>query len=71
MSAADVVRAQVATETLRALHTPEQGDPFEVLRTDLARRLGRPKPGKRVPRDLLHLAAAVTTLTAEAEVTRW
>jgi hypothetical protein len=67
---ADGERARVAMETLRALHAPESPDPFDVLREDLRQRLGRPKPGTRVTRDLMHLADAVTALAAEAEVSR-
>jgi hypothetical protein len=64
-------RAKVAVETLRALHASDGEDPFSVLRVDLQRRLGRPKPGRRVARDLLHLAEALTALAAEAEATRF
>ena len=65
----DEARAHAAAETLRALHSREADDPFEVLREDLRKRLGRPRPGRRVTRDLLHLAEAVTALAAEAEAT--
>ena len=68
--AADADRARAAAQALRVLHAPESPDPFDVLRDDLTRRLGRPKPGKRVTRDLMHLADAVTALTAEAEASR-
>jgi hypothetical protein len=68
--AADRDRARAAVHALRTLHAPEYPDPFEVLREDLHKHLGRPKPGRRAARDLMHLADAVTALVAEAEASR-
>jgi len=69
-TAADPERTRAAMRELRALHASETPDPFDVLREDLNKRLGRPKPGRRATRDLMHLADAVTALTAEAEASR-
>lgn len=60
-------RTRTAVEALRILRVPESDDPFDVLREDLREWLDRPKPRTRLTRDLLHLAAAVNTLAAEAE----
>ena len=68
--AADADRARAAVHALRMLHASECPDPFDVLREDLHKRFGRPKPGRRVPRDLMHLADAVIALAAEAEASR-
>jgi hypothetical protein len=63
-------QAHAAVQALRELHAPESPDPFEVLREDLRKRLGRPEPGRRATRDLMNLADAVTALAAQAEASR-